>query len=248
MMSPDLTTRAFESATIILPVMNETTSLTETVDAILASSRNDICEFLVVVCDKTKSESMAVIRDMERDPQKKIVVLHQQLPFLGGAMRDAFARARGSHTIMMASDLETDPALVPRLIAAARKNPNAIVTVSRWIEGGGFYQYSRTKLIANWFFQKLFSLLYGTHLSDMTFGYRIFPTRLIAAIKWEELRHPFLFETLIKPLRLGVEVQEVPGVWKARTEGESQNTFARNFAYFGIGLRTRFAAPRSLLR
>jgi glycosyltransferase involved in cell wall biosynthesis len=247
-MRPELETRAFESATIILPVMNETTSFVETVEAILASSEKDICEFLVVVCDKTKPESLAVINSLESNPENKIVVLQQRLPFLGGAMRDAFAQAHGSHTIMMASDLETDPALVPHLIAAARRKPDAIITVSRWIEGGGFHRYSRAKLIANWFFQKMFSLLYGTHLSDMTFGYRIFPTRLIAAIKWEELRHPFLFETLIKPLRLGVEIEEIPGFWRGRTEGESQNTFARNFAYFGIGLRTRFASPRRMLR
>jgi uncharacterized protein (TIRG00374 family) len=247
-MNADLETRAFESATVILPVINETVSLVETINVILASSKDDICEFLIVVCDKTTPESMAVINELQRDAKKKVVVLHQQLPFLGGAMRDAFERAQGSHTIMMASDLETDPVLVPRLIAEARQKPDAIITVSRWIAGGGFYQYSRIKLLANWIFQKIFSLLYATRLSDMTYGYRIFPTRLLAAIKWQELRHPFLFETVIKPLRLGVQVFEIPGVWKARTEGESQNTFTRNFAYFGIGLRTRFAARRDILR
>jgi hypothetical protein len=70
----------------------------------------------------------------------------------------------------------------------------------------------------------------------------------IQAVKWEELRHPFLFESLIKPLRLGVPVFEIPGIWKARTEGESQNTFARNFSYVTVGLRTRFAARRKTLR
>lgn len=243
----DLMTTAFESATVVLPVMDETASLVETINVITTSSGGDILEVLIVVCDRTKPESMEIIRELERDPDKRIVVLHQQRPFLGGAMQDAFEQARGSHTIMMASDLETDPVLVPRLIAEARRNPSAIITVSRWIEGGGFHQYSRAKLGANWLFQKMFSALYGTHLSDMTFGYRIFPTQLIKAINWEELRHPFLFETLIKPLRLGVQVLEIPGVWKARTEGESRNAFARNFAYFGIGLRTRFASSRSLL-
>jgi hypothetical protein len=57
-----------------------------------------------------------------------------------------------------------------------------------------------------------------------------------------------LFETVVKPLRLGVQVIEIPGFWRARTEGESQNTFARNFEYFRIGLRVRFAATRHLLR
>jgi len=72
-------------------------------------------------------------------------------------------------------------------------------------------------------------MLYGVHLSDMTFAYRIFPTKLVRGIRWEELRHAFLFETLVKPLRLGVPVIEIPSPWKARTEGKSQNAFFPEF-------------------
>jgi glycosyltransferase involved in cell wall biosynthesis len=241
-------TYVFKSATIILPVVNETYSLVETVDSILKTSKDDIRELLIVVCDKTTPESMAAISDLSARLGDLVVVHNQKLKFLGGAMREAFDLARGSHTIMMASDLETDPALVPRLIAQARTHPAAIITVTRWHSEGGFKDYSRVKLVANWIFQKLFSLLYWENLSDMTYAYRIFPTKLLQAIKWEELRHPLLFETLVKPVRLGVQVIEIPGKWRARTEGESQNTFARNFEYFRIGLRVRFASVQSILR
>src|SRR5579863_8240275 len=241
-------TRSFESATIVLPVVNETYSLVETVESILKTSKPDVRELLVVVCEKTTPESLATIEGLRARFGDLVVVHRQKLKFLGGAMREAFDLARGSHTVMMASDLETDPVLVPRLIAGARAHPDAIVTVTRWHSQGGFENYSRVKLVANWLFQKLFSLLYWTTLTDMTYAYRVFPTKLLQAIEWEELRHPLLFETVVKPLRLGVEVIEIPGMWRARTEGESQNTFARNFEYFRIGLRVRFAAAHRLLR
>jgi glycosyltransferase involved in cell wall biosynthesis len=241
-------TPAFGSATIILPVVNESYSLVETVDSILATSKPDVRELLIVVCDKTTRESMATIERLSARLGDLVVIHRQKLKFLGGAMREAFDIARGTHAIMMASDLETDPALVPRLIAEARAHPSAIVTVTRWHKDGGFENYNGIKLAANWVFQKLFSALYWTNLTDMTYAYRIFPTRLVQAIAWEELRHPFLFETMVKPLRLGVEAIEIPGAWRSRTEGESQNTFARNFAYFKIGLRVRFAGTRHLLR
>ena len=241
-------TYAFESATIILPVVNETYSLVKTVDSILQTSKAEVRELLIIICDKTTPESMATIKSLSARLGDLVVVHHQKLKFLGGAMREAFDLARGTHTIMMASDLETDPALVSRLIAEARTHPAAIVTVTRWHTEGGFEDYSRIKLVANWIFQKLFSLLFWTKLSDMTYAYRIFPTKLLQAIKWEELRHPLLFETLVKPLRLGVQVIEIPGIWRARTEGKSQNTFARNFEYFRVGLRVRFAAVEHILR
>lgn len=240
-------TKSFGSVTVILPVMTETTSLIQTVDIILRDCQPEIKEFLIVVCDRTKPESLRVARTL-RERLGDLVIIHKQgLPYLGGAMREAFELARGTHVIMMASDLETDPADVPKLINEARKRPNAIVTASRWRDEGGFRGYSFVKLIANWIFQRFFSILYHTRLSDLTFGYRLFPTRLVQAIRWQELRHPFLFETIIKPLRLGVPVIEVSTAWASRVEGESQNTFMRNFVYFWTGLRARFTPRKSLL-
>lgn len=241
-------TAAFQSVTVILPVTTETLSLKKTVQVILHDCRSELKEFLIVVCGRTKPESMAVVEEIKAQLAELVVVHQQRLPFLGGAMREAFDLARGSHAIMMASDLETDPQDVRLMVAEAKRQPNAIITASRWRRSGGFSGYDRFKLAANWLFQRFFSLLYRTRLSDLTYGYRLFPTALIQAIRWEELHHAFLFETLVKPLRLGVAVIEIPTTWTARTEGESQNTFMRNFVYFRTGLKTRFAPRHTLLK
>jgi len=90
--------------------------------------------------------------------------------------------------------------------------------------------------------------LYSVRLTDMTYGFRIFPASLMKSIRWEELRHSFLFESLLKPLRLGVAVKEIPSVWRVRGEGQSQNTFLRNFEYFPIGLKVRFYDRNQILR
>jgi hypothetical protein len=237
-----------ESVTVILPVMNETTSFAQTVETILRGPKTHILELLVVVCQRTTPEAMAVVARLQKELGALMVVHHQKLPFLGGAVREAFQMARGSHLIMMATDLETDPNDVSKLIAEEAKNPSGIVTASRWRSGGHFQGYSRIKLVANWVFQKFFSWLYRTHLTDMTYGYRILPTKLVQSLNWEELRHPFLFETIVKPLRLGVPVTEIPSNWKCRVEGQSQNPFFRNFEYFRVGLKTRFVGRGKLLR
>lgn len=240
--------KKFISLTVILPVINETYLLRQTVDTIMADCGPDIGEFLIVVCKKTTAESLKTCEGLKQKYGGKIRVFEQTLPYLGGAMRDSFDRAAGSHTLMMASDLETPPDRVKDFIAAAKRQPGSVITGSRWIRGGGFAGYSPLKYLLNFIFQKLFSLLYWTNLTDLTYGYRLFPTALLKSIRWEELRHPFLLETIIKPLRLGIRVEEVPTPWQPRTEGESQNTFLRNFQYFGIGLRVRFARKEELLK
>lgn len=241
-------TTAFQSVSIILPVIGETVSLEKTVSIILADAAADICELLIIVCQRTTPEAMAVVNGLAKSYPALTVVHQQILPFLGGAMREAFNLARGSHVIMMASDLETDPADVKVLIAESKRQPNAIITATRWQPGGSFSGYNPIKLTANWIFQKLFALLYGVRLTDMTYGYRLFPTALVQAMVWEELRHPFLLETVVKPLRLGVPVIEVPTTWVARTEGQSSNSFMRNFAYFRPGVLNRFRDPTKILQ
>ncbi|HEX4007770.1 MAG TPA: glycosyltransferase family 2 protein [Acidobacteriaceae bacterium] len=237
----------FQSATIVLPVMNETVSLEQTVAIMLRDIRPWLREILIVVCKRTTPEAMAVVRRLSEELGELVVVHHQTLPYLGGAMRESFALARGSHTVLMASDLETEPNDLAKLIEQARRTPWAIVAASRWLQRGSFSGYSQAKLVFNWIFQGFFAALYGARLTDMTFAYRVYPTPVLQSIRWEELRHAFLFECLIKPLRLGVPVLEIASTWKARIEGESQNTFFRNFVYFRTGLRTRFSSIDSIL-
>jgi len=238
----------FESASIILPVVTETTSLQQTVDIILRDvKREDLKELVIEVCERTTSQSMDVIQKLQQELGDLVMVLYQKLPFWGGAVRDGFDAARGSHILVMSSDLETDPNEVARLIEVASKHPGSVVSTSRWIRGGAFHGYSRIKLVCNCVFQRFFALLFLTRLSDLTFAFRILPARLVRAIRWEEVRHPFSLECILKPLRLGVPVFEIPTVWRARVEGESQNTFFRNFDYFRTGFKVRFARKESFL-
>lgn len=233
---------------IILPVINETFSLIKTINIILNLSKKDILEIIIVVDKKTSSKSIAIINRLILQKGNLIIMHHQKKPFIGGALQEGFNLVRGSHVIMMASDLETDPNLVPLLIKKSKIYPNNIITVTRWKSGGGFKNYPKIKLFANWIFQKIFSLLYCTNLSDMTYAFRIYPTNVVKKIYWQELKHPFLFETIIKPLRIGVKVIEIPGIWRARVEGVSQNTFLKNFEYFKIGIKVRFILKSKILK
>jgi glycosyltransferase involved in cell wall biosynthesis len=242
-----MTGQKFESVSVILPVINETWSLEKTVEVIMADCQKDIKEFIIVICDKTILESRKVCEQIKNKYGDLVKIIKQKRPFLGGALRDAFDKASASHVLMMASDLETPPEEVKNFIEEAKRHPKAIIAGSRWLKGGGFQEYNFLKYLLNFVFQNLFSWLYRTKLTDMTYGFRLFPTSLLKVIRWEELRHPFLFETIIKPLRLGVEVREIPIKWRARKEGSSQNTFFRNFEYFRIGLKSLFYSRDQIL-
>ncbi|MBT8579367.1 glycosyltransferase [Polynucleobacter paneuropaeus] len=228
------------SLSVLLPVMDETFSLVHTVEKIISFNDARIKKIIIISSPRTSVNSLICIKNLEISYGSKIIHIIQKKPYLGGALQDGFDIVRTTHLLLMASDLETDPILIPNMIETSLSNINSIVTVSRWLKKGHFINYSRIKWILNWIFQKFFSSLYSVNLTDMTYGYRIYPSHVLRDIKWKELRHPFLFECLLKPLLNNVKIIEISGKWSSRVEGNSHNPFHVNFSYIRVGLELRF--------
>ena len=177
----------FTGATILLPAMDETYSLEQTVDIIMQTcSKSDLAEIIIIVCEKSTAQCLQAARKVEAryGAVIPVSVRFQLKPFVGGAVQEGFDVATGSHIVLMSSDLETDPHLVADFIRIAKETPNKIVTATRWRKGGGFVGYNKVKLVANLIFQKLIAALFLSGLSDLTYGYRIFPACLVKAIWW----------------------------------------------------------------
>ncbi len=240
----------FKNVTILVPAIDETYSLAQTVDKIIDDNPpEDLAEIIFLFCNRTTIESRTITeRLIEKYEEVIPMIIHEQkLPFAGGAYREGIQMATGSHLIIISSDLETPPELVKDFITLAKTHPDAIITASRWIKGGSFHGYNKVKLVCNFIFEHIIAWLFFSNLSDLTFGYRIFPTELMKRINWEELKHPFFLETALKPLRLRTKFYEVPAKWVARTEGVSQNGFWQNFAYFKTAFHIRFMRRKDIL-
>lgn len=198
-----------------------------------------IHEVLCVTSKFTTTSALAVCNELAERWPERVLVRRQQRPYLGGALQDAYEWASGTHILLMASDLETPPHTVKELICEAM-NGWDIVATTRWTATGGFSGYNPVKFVLNWMFQKIIGTLYRTRLTDLTYGYRIYRAEILKNHTWRELRHPFLLECLLRPLLAGATASEIPVFWEARREGESHNTFWRNFLYFRIAFALRF--------
>ena len=228
----------FKNITVILPIIDETFSINKTVSVLLKNNNSEIKKIVFMLHKKkTQNSSKIICEKFFLKDKKKFKILYQRKKFLGGAMQDAFKKVNTSHCLMMSSDLETDPYSVKKMIQCSKKNPNKIITASRWLKKNKFKDYGILKVVANYIFQNTFSFLYGVKCTDMTFGFRIFPTYIIRKIKWEMLNHSFLFETIIKPIKLGIKVIEIESSWRKRKEGKTNNVFVNYFWYIYIGIK-----------
>ncbi len=224
--------------TVILPVIDEKKSLVKTINILLKENSKNIKKiFLILHKKKTKKESKILCNNYKKKNKKLFKIIYQKKPYLGGAMQDAFENVMTSHCLMMSSDLETNPYTVKKMIKKSKLFPEKVVTASRWIDKNQFSGYGFFKVLSNYVFQKIFSYLYKVNCTDLTFGFRIFPTKILKKINWEMYNHSFLFETIIKAIRLGTNVVEIKTDWKKRIEGNTNNTFANYFWYIYIGIK-----------
>lgn len=241
----------FEAVSIILPTLKETDSFVQMVSAILEiTNPKDIAEFIAVVCERTNPESFKSIEkagEISEAAGVPMRVLYQTLPYFGGAIRDGFDAAKGSHVCLVTPDFATTPDRIPDMIAMAKQYPGDIISGTRWKKGGGFENYNPVKKVWNYLSQKFLNVLYFSSLSDFTYGYQLAPTVLAQAINYREVKHPINIERVVIPLKLGITFHEVPAVIRL-LDRETVNPFMANLAYLRPAFYWRFKAKDKLVK
>ncbi len=228
---------------VVVTVYTETVSIEQTVERLLGSDEGCLREIILVVSPKASALTKSISADLAS--RVDIVRVHEQEsgPGVGRALREGMNLAREEWVAIMSGDLETEPEAVQRMYNKMQETGADIVIGSRWAEGGGFENYNRVKLVCNWIFQKIFQFIYRTRINDLSYGFKLMRKSVIDSIPWESTHHTIYIETTVKPLHRGYHFEQVPTVWIGRSEGESVNTFFRNFEYVKLALRVRAGLP-----
>jgi dolichol-phosphate mannosyltransferase len=213
-----------------MTVYSETELLVESVARIEKQLSGWEHEVIIVVHPASTPECFAMCDWLASRPGIRVLVQGSRSG-IGWAYREAIPHLRGTHTLIMSSDLETDPDDAGALVRSAQETGADIVCASRWMRGGGFSGYPLLKLVLNYAYNSLFRRLYRTSIHDLTFGYKLVRTEVLRRVKWRYGTHEFCAELLLAPLRLGYTAVEVPTHWVKRRAGKSKMTFLRNFRF-----------------
>lgn len=163
---------------VVVTVYGETFSVRETVDRLLARNRGYLEEIILAVAPRSGDESIGICKELAAT--HPLVVLHMQehTPGVGWAYREGMQMSRGNYIALMSGDLETEPEAVDRMVQKIEETGAECVIANRWMKGGGFTNYDPIKLVLNWGFQKVFKVLYLTHVSDITYGFKILSKKM----------------------------------------------------------------------
>ena len=238
----------FKGLSIMLGAVSETDSLRQTIEKVLdICDHKDIKEIIIGYPDRITPECYLLVKSfMNWDTEVPFVTFEQKKPFMSG-INDMIDVARGSHCLLLASDMALDLDTVPVLIELAKKAPDTIHSVSRWKKGCQFYGYGKIKRIVNFFAQKFLAILYMKNLTDFTIPVQIAPAELYKSIRFEETGFPFLLEMVLKPIRLGYKFTETPTNCYSRKEGKSSNSNKQLLGYLKVALHVRFMKKKDIL-
>jgi glycosyltransferase involved in cell wall biosynthesis len=197
--------------TVVIPTLNEAKNL----PAVIARLPRYVHE-LIVVDARSEDETVAVVRRL----WPEVRVIEQSGSGKGDALGLGFQAAVGDIIVTLDGDGSTDPAQLPRFVAALAAGAD-FAKGSRFLPGGGSDDITRLRRIGARRLTTLVNVLFRTRYTDLCYGYNAFWRDCLASFTTDT--SGFEVETLmnISAARAGLTVVEVPSFEYARIHGAS---------------------------
>jgi glycosyltransferase involved in cell wall biosynthesis len=196
---------------VVVPTLNEAENLPHVLARLPAGLHE-----VILVDGHSTDDTVAVARRL----RPEIRVLTQTGRGKGNALAAGFAACTGDIVVMLDADGSTDAAEIPRFVSALCNGAD-FVKGSRFAQGGGSSDITRTRRVGNRVLSALVNGFYGTSYSDLCYGYNAFWRSCLPYIRVD--CDGFEVETLInvRVAKAGLVVHEVPSFEQERIYGQS---------------------------
>jgi glycosyltransferase involved in cell wall biosynthesis len=201
---------------IIIPVYNEELTVGNVIDRVKAAAQKMQLNFeIIVVDDCSFDKSLQVIRTHG----VKVLTLKQHLG-KGYALRAGFNKAQGDVIITIDSDGSHRPEELPEILAPILKNEADLIIGSRYINHK-HVAARRLNAFGVKIFNRLIEAFTGVAITDSQSGYRAMKREVLDKQKLYAREYEIESEMLVKTVRAGFRVAEVPISFEQRTYGRS---------------------------
>lgn len=209
------------SVSVIIPAKNEA----ETVGRVIESVREYADEILVV-----DGRSVDATASIATDLGARLIEDNGRGK--GDAVRMAINEAEGDILVFVDADLSHEPSDIPRLVAPIKAGTADLVVGSR-PRGGSDEMTGDLDRFIRWFGQQIIQLginyRFGVRLTDAQNGFRSISKRVAIDLDLKENLTTIEQEMVMKALRMGYRVAEIPSHEFERGAGRSKISIRRTW-------------------
>ena len=209
---------------VVVPTYNEAKNLPHVFSRLPA----DLHE-VIVVDGRSIDDTVEVARALRPD----VRIVRQNRRGKGNAVACGFAVATGDIIVMLDADGSADPQEIPRYVTALLAGAD-FAKGTRFLDGGGSDDITRTRAWGNRWLNRAVNLLFGTRYTDLCYGYNAFWTHCLPVLELEPHAGTrratgrlwgdgFEIETIIntRVAKAGLTITEVPSFESRRLYGQS---------------------------
>ena len=197
---------------LVIPVLNEQGIIGRVLEEIPASFSGRI-----IVVDNGSSDGTA-----EEARAAGAEVIYEPRQGYGYACMAGYLAAKDADIIVfMDGDGADDPAQIPILVQPIEQDRADLVIGSRELgnaEPGALLLQAR---IGNWITARLVQLLYGLRISDLG-PFRAIRRKVLDSLDMQEMIYGWTIEMMVKAVKRGYRVHEVPVDYRKRLGGKSK--------------------------
>lgn len=164
---------------------------------------------------------------------------------LGSSYTHGLAHAAGNYIFILDADLSHHPKFIPAFVAALRAGGHDIISGTRYAAGGGVAGWSLRRKLVSRVANYVAGVLLSPGVSDLTGSFRLYKRDVFEALMGVVVSRGYVFqmEVVVRAVKAGWSVGEVPITFVDRLYGESPPSLQRRLASSGA---RRAPAPRRL--
>lgn len=211
---------------IVIPVYNEERTIEQLLNKVeQVKLQGSLKKEIIVISDGSSDNTDKILSGLKMNGFK--FIRHERNSGKGAAIRTGLKNATGDLIIIQDADLEYDPSYYKLLLEPILERGAQVVYGSRLMDYPlRFWGANKTvlpvHLIANKFLTLLTNLLYGSQITDMETGYKLFKSEVLKFFVIDSNKFDFEAEVTAKILRLKIPIIEVPIKVKPRTYAEGK--------------------------
>tara|TARA_B100001287_G_scaffold104938_1_gene88178 strand:+ start:1574 stop:2311 length:738 start_codon:yes stop_codon:yes gene_type:complete len=224
---------------IIIPTYNEEENIEKLIKQIFSFEK----EFhVLVVDDRSPDKTSQIIKQLQEEFPKRLFLEEREGKMgLGTAYIHGFKWAlvkKYSFIFEMDADFSHNPKDLIRLYKEVKDKNADLAIGSRYVKGVNIVNWPMSRLLMSFFASKYVKFITGIPIHDSTAGFKCYKRKVLETIDLDKIKfvgYAFQIEMKFKSWKHGFNIQEVPVIFRDRTEGVSKMSSSIFFeAFIGV--------------